>query len=129
MSAPRILHPELPTFDASAGAFDIPEPLDDLLMALEQGSDELSLRDIDHIEAFAVFYHGTRWTLGDSGGTELDMSVLGVLTDGRWFVVEAWNDFTGWGCQDGADVTIGATRADVLENTTKSAKEAMGVSE
>jgi hypothetical protein len=39
---------------------------------------------------------------------------VGRLNDGRWFAVEAWNDYTGWGCQDSADVLAGATEEYVV---------------
>lgn len=32
------------------------------------------------------------------------------LTGGRWAGVEAWNDTTGWGCQDGVEWGIAADR-------------------
>lgn len=39
-------------------------------------------------------------------GTELHVYAVVRFTDGRWGYVEAWNDFTGWGCQDGIDWRI-----------------------
>ena len=48
---------------------------------------------------------------GDNDGPPL--IALGTLCDGRWFVVEAWRDYTGWGCKDGGSVRVGADRATV----------------
>ncbi len=33
---------------------------------------------------------------------------VGELHDGRWFFLTAWCDYTGWGCQDGGNIYIGA---------------------
>jgi hypothetical protein len=43
-------------------------------------------------------------------GTELKLVALLRLKDGRYATVIAWNDYTGWDCQDGADVRIAETR-------------------
>lgn len=70
--------------------------------------------------------HG--WKMGEAVGTELSMVVLGELHDGRWFGLEAWNDFTGWGCQDGADLYIGESRIDVVLNgLTQEGRSALGI--
>lgn len=36
--------------------------------------------------------------------------VLAELNDGRWAGCEAWNDTTGWGCQDGIEWGIASDR-------------------
>lgn len=35
-----------------------------------------------------------------------------IMKDGRHGVVEGWCDYTGWGCQDGADVSWSASNPD-----------------
>jgi len=44
-----------------------------------------------------------RWS--DDGVTEWSGGFLMRLNDGRFAYVTGWCDFTGWGCQDGAEIT------------------------
>lgn len=68
------------------------------------------------------------WEMGQEVGTEMTMVVLGELQDGRWFGLEAWNDYTGWDCQDGADIYIGESRIDVVLNgLTQEGRSALGI--
>lgn len=46
---------------------------------------------------------------GDNDGP--DWVCAGQLKDGRWFVISAGCDYTGWGCQEGGDSWV----ADDLE--------------
>jgi hypothetical protein len=49
----------------------------------------------------------------DEGQNDGDSWVMvGRLTDGRFFFLSAWCDYTGWDCQSGGDVQV----ADTLEN-------------
>lgn len=41
-------------------------------------------------------------------GTELTLLSILKLNDGRWAFVNAWNDYTGWGCQDQVSIRIHA---------------------
>lgn len=43
---------------------------------------------------------------------------VGTLTDGRWFSLTAWCDYTGWGCQDGGEHYVDATRDGALKQLT-----------
>lgn len=40
---------------------------------------------------------------------------VGRLRDGRWFRVSAWCDYTGWGCQEGGDSVVSATREGIIQ--------------
>lgn len=71
--------------------------------------------DVAEVVRWYVSYHGyDRWQPGDDTGTELTLAAVLRLHDGRWASVVAWNDYTGWGCQDGADIRIGATVDEVV---------------
>ncbi|GAA4075617.1 hypothetical protein [Nocardioides kongjuensis] len=127
----RQIHPDLPEVpdDQPAHTWDYPAPLDDLAYALESaGEDGHTLADIAEVTDYSISYHGAPWTPGEDGGTELTLIVLARLTDGRWLAMEAWNDYTGWGCQDGVDAYVGPTREDVVTNgLTNDARSALGI--
>lgn len=40
--------------------------------------------------------------------------IYGQLNDGRFFYLEAWCDYTGWGCQDGGSSTVASSREDII---------------
>lgn len=42
-------------------------------------------------------------------GTELQVYAVLRFKDGRWGYLEAWNDYTGWGCQDGVEWNVADT--------------------
>lgn len=66
--------------------------------------------DIAEVTEYDIKSHEERWEKpGDYIGSELDMVVVGRLKDGRWFSGKAWNDYTGWGCQDGVDWKVADT--------------------
>jgi len=44
---------------------------------------------------------------GVYGGEQIYIVGLFRLTDGRVLVLSGWNDYTGWGCQDGVQAYIG----------------------
>lgn len=123
------LHPDWPPFDFTDSGYDWPEPAVDLRYALTESPDwgsatfpthpveAFGIADVERVERYHVSYHDEVWRPGvDTGrGTELSLYVVGRLADGRWFSVVAWNDYTGWGCQDGSDVRIGDTERAVVE--------------
>lgn len=75
----------------------------------------LSASNVAEVVAWHVSYHNEgKWQPGMDVGTELDLHALLRLTDGRWASVVAWNDYTGWDCQDGADVRIGPDKPSVI---------------
>jgi len=74
----------------------------------------IDLTDVATVERYAISYHDDEWKPGESAGTELDMVVVGTTITGEWFAVEAWNDYTGWGCQEGSNVRLGATEEHVV---------------
>jgi hypothetical protein len=114
------LHPDWPVDSA---------PVEDLAQALiESGR---SIDTVASVERYFVSYHGVQWTpANDDGGSELEMSVVGRLDSGEWIAVQAGNDYTGWGCQDFADVYVGTDEDDVVYNgLDKSGRECLGYPE
>lgn len=127
------LHPAWPDVEgAPEYVWDYPDPVRDLAHALNVASGPtIPLIWVAAVEEFFIDSNDGRWTKeGDGVGTELSMVLIGTLTDGRWFALEAWNDYTGWGCQDGADIYAGPTREDVIANgLTNSGCLALGLPE
>ena|SRR2546421_8420577 len=78
--------------------------------------DPLRIDDIAETVRFHVRFNGSDWQPGDGAGTELELVAVLRLLDGRWASVEAWNDYTGWGCQDGSDVRIGDSEEQVIRH-------------
>lgn len=39
---------------------------------------------------------------------------MGTLKNGDWFVLRAWCDYTGWGCQDGGSYETANTRDELI---------------
>jgi hypothetical protein len=90
----------------------------------------LTMADVARVDAYAISYHDERWKPGDSTGSELRLTAVLELTDGRWASLEAWNDYTGWGCQDGSAVRIGADRDSVVRfGLTDEGRLALGLAE
>ena len=86
--------------------------------------------DVARVDAYYVSYHKWGpWKPGEPTGSELRLVALAELKDGRWLSVEAWNDYTGWDCQDGSDNRVGATRLQVIHyGLTLDARALLGVS-
>lgn len=40
--------------------------------------------------------------------------IVGKLTDGRYFFLTAWCDYTGWDCRSGGNADVGLTLEDVI---------------
>lgn len=57
---------------------------------------------------------------------ELDFVALIELTEGRYALVEAWTDCTGWGCQDGVRWIVG-TPDQVYSWITNGQSERLGL--
>jgi hypothetical protein len=47
-------------------------------------------------------------------GTELTLQAVMRLHDGRWAFLDAWNDYTGWGCQDDSVARVAESFEDVV---------------
>jgi hypothetical protein len=122
----RQLHPDWAAGDVSAYSWDMPEPMGDLYYALDENlvqtaafpsvrvPEKICLAEVDEVVRYHVSYHGEAWPVA-TGSTELQMYIVGKLVDGRWFSVVAWNDYTGWGCQDGSEIRVGYTEEQVVE--------------
>jgi hypothetical protein len=116
------LHPDFPEAPAGADRWDLPAPLDDIASAFgaQYGTqkDPVALDQVATVDRYFIDSNGGQWTpeTPDAGGSEVTLVLLGTLKDGRWFGLEAWNDYTGWGCQDGCDIYVGPTREDVVAN-------------
>lgn len=123
-------------YDDTKSSWDFATPMSDFVTALEQGvfttasasperADSISVFDVKAIEREYVSYHyyhsgddnepPRSWQPGDDLGSELDMVILAELENGMWIGVEAWNDYTGWGCQDDSAVSVGS-RDDVIRH-------------
>jgi hypothetical protein len=91
----------------------------------------ITLYEVEEVVRWNVSYHGgSQWAPGDATGTELSLYAVLRLRNGQWASVEAWNDYTGWGCQDGAVVRIGDTEeAVVLQGLSVEGRSTLGYSE
>jgi hypothetical protein len=99
---------------STAGAIIGPLVLADLRYALESSSRDIGaalperhpevppLPAFDRIDDILYWY----WDGNEPrGGTEIDLRVVfagDLLVDEGYWYLAAWNDYTGWGCQDGA---------------------------
>jgi hypothetical protein len=139
------LHPDWPEAELPAedggGYYALPVPIHDLAEALtgKHGdhksatpipgpvAQQIRIGQVTQVVRYYVAHNGEVWTPASSGGTELELIVVGRDSLGRWFSVEAGNDYTGWGCQDGSDVRIGATEDQVVKfGLTESGRERLG---
>ena len=59
------------------------------------------------------------------GGTELDLTAVLRLRDGSYLGLHAWNDYTGWGCQDGVEFMYAATLAELVPALTDEARRTL----
>lgn len=50
------------------------------------------------------------WCTSPEGGGSRDIALIAVLNDGQWATCVAWSDYTGFGCQQGVDWRVNATR-------------------
>lgn len=78
--------------------------------------DPITAYEVKKVVRWHVSYHGQEWKPGNSTGTELSLVAVLKLRNGQWASVEAWNDYTGWGCQDHSDVRIGDTEDAVVRH-------------
>lgn len=59
---------------------------------------------------------------------EADWVCLGQLRDGRWFVLNAGCDYTGWDCQAGGEAAIADTYDDAVRlGLTDEQRERLGI--
>lgn len=83
--------------------------------------------DVVDVTRYKVSYNDGDWKPGDPTGSEMSMTLVARLTDGRWLSIEAWNDYTGWGCQDGSDVRVAATEDQLVKHgLTNAGRLALG---
>lgn len=128
------LHPDWPEAELKElGEYDtyygLPVPLYDLAFALayeynhqfsaapipEAVDPPIRVHDLAEVVRYYVEHNDVVWTPGSTdGGSELKLIVVARAKDGRWVAVEAWNDYTGWGCQDNSDVRIGTSEDQVV---------------
>lgn len=72
----------------------------------EAGVDLNDVREIVHY-----------WSRADIEGWDGDeVKYVITLTDGRWVFVEGWCDYTGWGCQDGADAYYASSEEELVKH-------------
>ena len=105
------LHPDWPTPDPVMSIerpWSWPSPYYDFLCALDRADALDRLGAIRSVERYSIEHNG--------GGTELSMGILGRIGEDEWFILTGWNDYTGWGCQDGASFTTYSTLQDAIDN-------------
>ena len=61
------------------------------------------------------------------GGTELTLVAILRLNDGTFAAVDAWNDYTGWGCRDGVEVLFASTLDDLKAWLTDETRRRLGI--
>lgn len=96
--------------------------------APSQPTTPITVAHIAEVDAYAISYHGLKWSPGGDTGSELQLYAILRLVDGRWASLESWNDYTGWGCQDGATLRIGPDRDSVVRfGLTEDGRRALGL--
>lgn len=112
----HLLHPDLPAFDPTANSWGQPAPISDVITAFAKaGYDIAKVKNVS--EYFLGGNEVSSWKPGDPDlGTEICIVLVGETLDKRWYALEAWNDYTGWGCQDDSDIYFGDTKTDVIVN-------------
>ncbi len=96
---------------------------EELRYALEYGAyreDAHALADsLEHIA-----YH----VVSPDGGGSIDIRYVGKTPTGTFIALEAWADYTGWGCQDGADLVERDTLDEVVrDGVTMEAAGLLGI--
>lgn len=136
----RKLHPDWPETEVDGDRWSVEGPAGELTYALDPSEANFAtaaappttcpgfdLADVGQVVRYHVDSNEGLWAPGRDIGTELEMYLVLKLTDGRWAAVEASTDYTGWGCQSGADVRIGDTEQQVVEyGLTRSGRDALG---
>ena len=125
------LHADWPSVDEPVSEYNLPTPLYDFVTALGEarGATKVAVTQVKSVIRYFISYHGTPWTPGASAGSELTMYVVGDLHDGRWFSLEAGNDYTGWGCRDYAEVRVEADWESIVSaGLTNEMRSALGLS-
>lgn len=72
--------------------------------------------DVAEVTDWYVTYHEGPPYIAGSGDTGSELTLIAILRlhDGRWVALQGWNDYTGWGCQDGAEMKVGGSREQVV---------------
>ncbi|MEO3856121.1 hypothetical protein [Acrocarpospora sp. B8E8] len=95
---------------------------------LSVAADPITVAHVAAVDCYAISYHDQPWKPGDPVGSELELTAILRLTDGRWASVESWNDYTGWDCRDGSTIRIGADRDSVIRwGLTESGRARLGL--
>lgn len=85
--------------------------------ATEPSLQPFTIADVASVEAMSEGENGDR-----------DWLCLGVLNDGRWFLLAAGCDYTGWDCQAGGTTTLATSRDELLAyGTTTVERERLGL--
>lgn len=77
----------------------------------------LSIKRAD-IKSVIKAWGDTNGSSKEESGSELEFGVVIELNDGRFAYATGWNDYTGWGCQDGVEIKY-ANSLDKLDLPTK----------
>lgn len=140
------LHPDWPETAEEEFRWDYPAPYADLYAALDTGvfltagvpsevAPPFGMSDIASVKGYAISGNDRfggpdgPFQPGQGLGTDLTMILFGQLNDGRWFSVNAWNDYTGWGCRDDSQVRVAADERTIIANgLDNEGREALGLS-
>lgn len=69
------------------------------------------------------------WAVSPEGYADTDIAFLARLTDNRWAACVAWSDTSGFGCQEGVDWAVRATRDWAIRfGLDKEARKHLGLS-
>lgn len=86
--------------------------------AFREDADDLA-KSLEHIA-----YHVS----SPEGGGSIDIRYVGKTPTGSFIALEAWADYTGWGCQDGADLVERETFDEVVrDGVTMEAAGILGI--
>lgn len=66
------------------------------------------------------------WDPGEAY-TDTSFYVLVRLEDGRWGYVQAWNDTTGWGCQDANSFAVARSLEELVPQMTDAGRHYLGL--
>lgn len=66
--------------------------------------------------------------LAEGENDEESWLAMGTLKDGRWFLLDAWCDYTGWDCQAGGTATVAPDRETLVTlGTTPEQRQRLGI--
>jgi len=104
--------------DTENGPWNYSTPTGDIAYAISESKGAIKLNQVEKIlNGWAQYHYDGKWEPGKPVGSELVLYVTGKLKNGKYFALEAGNDYTGWGCMgDYVSVTIHYNLDDLINN-------------